>query len=76
MISNKLSFIKQFDDRHYHADIPHSGSWQEALAFAHEFLSYVTGQHDEAKKKLEESQVAAKEVEVVDAVVEPDTNPC
>ena len=76
MISNKLSFTKQFDDRHYISLIPHLGNWQEALVFATEFLSYVTGQHDEAKKKLEESQAAAKQAEVVDAVVEQDQNPC
>lgn len=80
MISNRLCFEKQFDDRLYQAMVPHSGSWEEAVFFAREFFAYATKELEGFKKHQEEQAAQSQdepeareveaEVEVLEAVAE------
>lgn len=70
MIRNKLFFERQVDEKLFQALIPHEANWQEAVAFAQDFLNYCVEQNEKVKKAEEEKALQSKDEQVEDAIVE------
>lgn len=72
MVTNKLHFEKQFDNRLYQAMIPHDGNWDEAILFVKEFVAFTEASAEQFKKQAAEaaaaqqSQVSSKVQEIRD----------